>query len=214
MRHDLSSPLSMLETMRARFAEVQREENKTPRGDHVLNGLPPPRQPWREAAVLIPLHADDDGRAQVLFTLRTPHLSAHAGQVSFPGGAVDLADCDAVAAALREAREEIGLVEERVEVIGTLCPYITMTGFYVTPVVGVVTGRGADGGLGLAPNPGEVADVFSVPMTYILSPSALRRAEISLAGRIRQTYVCAWQAHHIWGATAAMLHNLVEVIRK
>ena len=107
------------------------------RGDHTLNDVPLPKQPWRRAAVLLALLADGDD-ISVVFTLRTAHLHAHAGQVSFPGGGAEAHDADAIATALRESHEEIGLDPARVQVLGTLDSYITVSGYEVTPVVGLI----------------------------------------------------------------------------
>lgn len=180
------------------------------RGDHVLNNDAAPLEPWRQAAVLIPLFVDDAG-LRVMFTLRTAHLHAHAGQVSFPGGGAEPQDADAIATALRETQEEVGLDPARVQVLGTLDSYLTRTGYQVTPVVGLVDLR--QGPVQLTPDEFEVAEIFEVPLTHILSPEALRCQPIARDGLSRQTYVCQWNDYHIWGATAGMLYNLVEAVR-
>lgn len=179
------------------------------RGDHLMNCDPLPPEPWREAAVLIPLLSDAEG-LRVVFTLRTAHLHAHAGQVSFPGGGAEAHDADAIATALRETEEEIGLNPAQVDVLGQLDPYITRTGYRVTPVVGLI--EAADGAPHWLPDDFEVAAIFDVPMTHILTPGVLRAEAISREGITRKTYVCSWQDYYIWGATAGMLRNLVEAI--
>lgn len=179
------------------------------RGDHTLNAVPIPAEPWREAAVLIPLLSDENG-LRVVFTLRTAHLHAHAGQVSFPGGGAEPHDSDAIATALRETEEEVGLNPSRVEVLGQLDPYVTVTGYRVTPVVGLVDVHQAPPAW--LPDDFEVAEIFDVPMSHVLTPGVLRAEAISREGVIRKTYVCNWQDYYIWGATAGMLRNLVEAI--
>jgi 8-oxo-dGTP pyrophosphatase MutT (NUDIX family) len=178
-----------------------------PRGDHVLNQDAAPLQPWRQAAVLVPVLAEGD-RLSVVFTLRTAHLHAHAGQVSFPGGGAEERDRDAVATALRESEEEIGLDPARVEVLGQLDSYITRTGYQVTPVVGLIHGDRPV----WRPDEFEVAEIFDVPVPHILTPGVLRLESLSREGAVRRTYVCTWNDYRIWGATAGMLRNLVEVL--
>lgn len=180
------------------------------RGDHVLNGLPVPPQPWRQAAVLLPLlvHAD---RIELVFTLRTAHLHAHAGQVSFPGGGAEAHDSDAIATALRESEEEIGLPPDRVAVLGTLDPYLTISGYEVTPVVGAIDAI-RHGLPAWQPDSFEVAEIFSVPLTHITTPDVLRPVAVSREGIVRHSYACTWQDYTIWGATAGMLRNFVEAI--
>jgi hypothetical protein len=115
------------------------EAREATRGDHDLNpGETPPSAALRPAAVLVPLIDHQDGMT-VLLTQRTAHLSAHAGQIAFPGGRIEEADADAVVAALRETEEEVGLPREHVAVIGRLDTYVTGTGFEITPIVGIVT---------------------------------------------------------------------------
>src|SRR5207253_7654072 len=132
------------------------------RGDHDLNpGMTPPSTALRPAAVLVPL-VDYPAGMSVLLTQRTAHLSAHAGQISFPGGRIEADDRDAIAAALRETEEEVGLPRDRVEVAGRLDTYVTGTGFEITPIVGFVEPPFA-----LAIDPFEVAEAFEVPLAYI-----------------------------------------------
>lgn len=191
-------------------AMAQYRAATAPRGDHQLNDIALPRQPWRRAAVLIPLLANGDD-ISVVFTLRTAHLHAHAGQVSFPGGGAEDRDAGAVATALRESEEEIGLDPARVHVLGTLDSYITISGYEVTPVVGLID-TAAHGAPVWSPDDFEVAEIFNVPLTHIMTPGVLRREAISREGIIRHTYVCSWQDYNIWGATAGMLRNFVEAI--
>jgi 8-oxo-dGTP pyrophosphatase MutT (NUDIX family) len=177
------------------------------RGDHDLNpGETPPSAALRPAAVLVPLIDRPEGMT-VLLTLRTAHLNAHAGQVSFPGGRVEEQDVDAVATALRETQEEVGLLPELISVIGRLDTYVTGTGFEITPIVGIVT---PDYLLDI--DPYEVAEVFEVPLSYVLDRRNHNRQERESAGRIRVFFVLPYQGRNIWGATAGMLVNLADVL--
>ena len=177
------------------------------RGDHDLNpGETPPSAALRPAAVLVPLIARGDGMT-VLLTQRTPHLSAHAGQVSFPGGRVEEHDVDAIATALRETEEEVGLSRELVEVTGRLDTYVTGTGFEITPIVGIVAPSHA-----LTIDPFEVAEAFEVPLSYVLDARNHNRTERESAGRTRVFFVLPYEGRNIWGATAGMLVNLAEVL--
>lgn len=177
------------------------------RGDHDLNpGMTPPSTELRPAAVLVPLIDRAEGMS-VLLTQRTPHLRAHAGQIAFPGGSIDAGDADAAAAALRETEEEIGLPRAQVTLIGRLDTYVTGTGFEITPVVGIVAVPFA-----LAIDPFEVADVFEVPLSFVLDPSNHRRTERDFHQRRRVFFVLPFEDRNIWGATAAMLVNLAEVL--
>ncbi len=177
------------------------------RGDQDLNPDMEPKRPLTRAAVLVPLVDRQDGLT-VLLTKRADHLHDHAGQVSFPGGRIDDADADAVAAALREAEEEVGLPRDRVEIVGRLDTYITRTGFEVTPVIGLVDPPPA-----FAPDPFEVAEVFEVPLAFIAEPGNAQRQSREFQGRTRYFYVFPWQSYYIWGATAGMLVNLADVLR-
>lgn len=177
------------------------------RGDHDLNpGETPPSAALRPASVLVPLIDRPDGMT-VLLTQRTAHLSAHAGQISFPGGRAEEHDADAVATALRETEEEVGLPRTLISVVGRLDTYVTGTGFEITPIVGIVT---PDYVLDI--DPFEVAEVFEVPLSYILDPRNHNRTERESAGRTRVFFVLPYQGRNIWGATAGMLVNLAEVL--
>ena len=139
----------------------------------------------------------------VILTLRPETMRKHPGQISFPGGRIDPDDDGPVAAALREAEEEIGLPPSQVEVIGLADRYRTVTGFEVTPVVGIVPP-----GLHLTPHPGEVAAVFEAPLDYLLNPAHQRERTAMWQGRERHYYEIEWEGRRIWGATAAMIVNL------
>lgn len=156
------------------------------------------------AAVLFPIVRREEGDT-VLLTQRTAHLKDHPGQISFPGGRVEPEDGSAVDTALRETLEEIGLAEEHVEIIGFLPEYRTGTGFRVTPVVGLVTPPFA-----ITPDPFEVAEVFEVPLDFLLDPANHQRHSVHYRGALRQYYAMPYQDYFIWGATAGMIHSLFE----
>ncbi|HEY0832762.1 MAG TPA: CoA pyrophosphatase [Azospirillum sp.] len=177
------------------------------RGDHDLNpdydGLP---KSLREAAVLVPLVDRAEGLT-VIFTQRTAHLSAHAGQISFPGGRREAYDAAPEDTALRETEEEIGLPRDRIELLGQLDTYVTRTGFRVTPVVGLVRPP-----FELDPDPTEVQEVFEVPLSFILDPANPQRHSREFLGRERYFYAFPYEHRYIWGATAGMLVNLRDVL--
>jgi 8-oxo-dGTP pyrophosphatase MutT (NUDIX family) len=177
------------------------------RGDHDLNpGMTPPSVELRPAAVLVPL-VDHPAGMSVLLTQRTAHLSKHAGQIAFPGGSIDAGDRDAVETALRETEEEIGLPRDHVTLVGRLDTYVTGTGFEITPVVGIVSVP-----FPIAAQPSEVADVFEVPLSFVLDPGNHRRTERMFDERPRVFFVLPYEGRNIWGATAGMLVNLAEVL--
>jgi predicted Fe-S protein YdhL (DUF1289 family)/8-oxo-dGTP pyrophosphatase MutT (NUDIX family) len=166
-----------------------------------LSDLLPPGPPV-EAAVLAGIVPRAHG-AQVILTRRTETLRHHGGQVGFPGGRTEPDDRDAVAAALRESQEEIALPPEQVQVLGYLDPFVTITGYRVMPVVAVI-----DPDFVAVPQPEEVADVFEVPLAYLMEPANLHQIEIEHRGRIRHVLEYGWPGQRIWGATAAILYNL------
>lgn len=153
------------------------------------------------AAVLVPVV--DRPRPTVILTERPLTMRKHPGQISFPGGRIDPGDDGPVAAALREAEEEIALPPHRVEVVGIADLYRTITGFEVTPVVGVVPPD-----LDLRPQPGEVAAMFEAPLDYLLDPRHQIVRTVQWQGRERRYYEIEWESRRIWGATAAMIVNL------
>jgi len=152
------------------------------------------------AAVLVAI--TDRPAPGLLLTVRREHMRKHAGQVAFPGGRVDEGET-AVRAALREAQEELALDPADVQVLGEADSYRTVTGYGVTPVVGLVPPD-----LELTPNPDEVADWFEAPLDFVLDPINQRRMSAEYQGRTRHYYQIDWEGRRIWGATAAMLVNL------
>ncbi|HSO07895.1 MAG TPA: CoA pyrophosphatase [Pelomicrobium sp.] len=171
-----------------------------------LDKLPALGACFTAAAVLVPLVERPHG-LQVLLTQRTAHLNDHAGQVSFPGGRVDPGDVSREATALREAEEEIGLARERIEILGRLPEYHTVTGFSVTPVVGYLAPP-----FDLRLDAFEVAEVFEVPLAFLMDPANHQRHSFVYQGRSRSYYAMPYEGRFIWGATAAMLINLQRAL--
>ena len=148
---------------------------------------------------------------QVLLTERTAHLSDHAGQISFPGGRVEEHDANPAATALRETEEEIGLAGGLIDIVGALPEYTTVTGYHVTPVVGIIERPFA-----LALDSFEVSEAFEVPLAFLMDPAHHERRIVSAGGETRTFYAMPYQAsrrYFIWGATAAMLRNLYHFLR-
>lgn len=154
------------------------------------------------AAVLFPIVVRDGGHT-VLLTQRTAHLRDHAGQVSFPGGRVEADDLSPMDTALRETEEEVGLSRKHVEILGFLPEYRTGTGFKVTPVVGLVSPP-----FDLSLDPFEVAEVFEVPLAFLLDPANHQRHELHYRGALRQYFAMPYGDYFIWGATAGMIRSL------
>ncbi|MBL8698470.1 MAG: CoA pyrophosphatase [Alphaproteobacteria bacterium] len=176
------------------------------RGDHESDPALQPAGPLVKAAVLVPL-VERGVDTTILLTRRTAHLTAHAGQISFPGGRIEPEDPSPAHGALREAEEEIGLPPAQVELIGQLDTYITRTGFEVTPVIGLVSGP-----LSLKPDPFEVAEVFEVPLAFAIDPRNRERRSREFKGGMREFWAIPFGEYVIWGATAGMLVNLSEVL--
>lgn len=182
--------------------------------EHVADRLQLPRAPVH-ASVLVPLviHSDE---TTVLLTRRAIHLSDHPGQISFPGGRAEPKDLTAIATALREAEEEIGLTPDFVQVLGTLPHYTTVTGYLVTPVVALV-----QPGFSLRVDASEVDEVFEVPLAYLMTPARHRRHAVGDGDNAREFLSMPWltqapdgspKCYFIWGATAAMLRNFYRFL--
>jgi len=152
------------------------------------------------AAVLIAI--TERPEPGVILTVRREHLRTHAGQIAFPGGRIDPGE-DAIVAALREAHEEVLVPPGRVDVVGTIEPYRTVTGYVVTPVLGVLPPD-----LALEPHEHEVADLFEAPLGFVLDPANQQRKSALFQGQTRHYYEIVWNDRRIWGATAAMIVNL------
>jgi len=172
----------------------------------VFAGLfdPPPKnlQGLTRAAVFMPLVQRKDG-LHMLFTRRTAHLAHHAGQISFPGGRIETHDTDAVAAALRETHEEIGIPPRFVHVLGAQPSMLTTTQFIVTPIVGSL-----QPGFQMHANREEVAEIFEVPLCILMNPQSYRLHRMDLPARTRRLYFSiSWRSYFIWGVTAALLRN-------
>lgn len=178
-------------------------------GDHVTEPSLAPLvegRVLRPAAVLIALVLDPAGTS-VLLTRRTDHLRSHAGQIAFPGGKIDPGDDGPLDAALREAEEEIGLDRRLVEPLGRLDSYVSNTGFEIVPVVGLVEAAPP-----LTPNPDEVADVFAVPLGFLMAPENHLLESREFRGAMRRYYAMPYEQRRIWGVTAGILRLLYEQV--
>jgi 8-oxo-dGTP pyrophosphatase MutT (NUDIX family) len=192
--------------LRIRLVEIAAEphDGSVVHGDDVLATLAESPVP---AAVLVPVVMSD--APGILLTKRTSHLSAHAGQVSFPGGRIDPEDSGPEAAALREAWEEIGLEAASVQVLGRMADHVTGTGYRITPVLGLLPP-----GLSFRLSAHEVEAVFELPVSVVLDPHAPRLQRQHVRGVWREYWVWPHPKHYIWGATAAILMRLAERLRE
>ncbi|WP_375456768.1 CoA pyrophosphatase [uncultured Methylobacterium sp.] len=202
---DLADFLARAEAGLSRDPPGPDDPTVNPRGDHSLEPdgsavIPPP--PHRRAAVLVPVVARTAGLAVVL-TQRAGHLRDHSGQVALPGGKINPGDASPLAAALREAEEEIGLAPACVRMLGYLDPYLSATGFLVVPAIGLI-----DPEARLAPNPAEVDAIFEVPLSILTDPARYRLRTRDWQGRARRFYALPYGERLIWGVTAGILHNL------
>ena len=175
------------------------------RGDHDLNGFRP-KPDNREAAVLVPI-VERDGDLSILFTKRTDHLTHHPGQISFPGGHTEEDDKTPAHAALHETEEEVGIPFDRISIIGRLNDYVTRTGFRVTPIVGVIQAP-----YPVNPDPHEVAEVFEVPLDFLLDAANHQKCTRIFQGVKRHFWAMPYGDYYIWGATAGMLRNLYSIL--
>lgn len=172
-----------------------------------IEAMRPPGAMLTRAAVLIPVVRREP--LTVLLTQRTEALPSHAGQIAFPGGKIDTTDADPVAAALREAEEEIGLARGLVDPLGYLDPYRTGTGFIILPVVALV-----DPLFSARPNPNEVSEVFEVPLGFLMDAANHERHSRVWNGRERHFYAMPYERRFIWGATAGMIRNMHERLHR
>ena len=201
------SDADLKQRIRERLAFHSLAQALPKRGDFDLNpkwreSLVPDRE-LKPAAVLIPII--ERGSLSVLFTERAAHLARHAGQVSFPGGRLHDDDHDAVAAALRETEEEVGLARSFIEICGELDRYETGTGFAIHPFVGLVRP-----GFELRVDASEVAEAFEAPLSFLMDPKNHEPRTANWQGRERRYYAMTYDGHTIWGATAGILINLYE----
>ncbi len=190
--------------VRERLAQV----GERSAGDHVLNPHLPDfyASKPREAAVLIPVVNRASG-ATVLLTRRTDHLPSHAGQIAFPGGKIDDGDEGPVAAALREAHEEVGLERGFVDALGMLSPYMTGSGYKVVPVIAIV-----DPAMRLCPNPGEVSEIFEAPLSFLMDPANHLTHSRVWGDKSRSFYAIPYGERYIWGVTAGILRLMYETV--
>ena len=175
-------------------------------GDYMLNPGMALADNLTPAAVLIPVVNRSD-ELTIMFTRRTAHLAKHAGQISFPGGHIEETDKEPTDAALRETEEEVGLPRHHIDVIGQLENYISRTGFRITPIVGVI-----EPPFPMEPDPGEVDEVFEVPLSFLLNPENHHRHTRQIEGEDREFYAMPYGDYYIWGVTAGILVNLYECL--
>lgn len=188
--------------LRQRFAKVRAVTPIATGDGHLWR----PGEELRPAAVLVPMVRREAGLT-ILLTQRSDHLYDHAGQISFPGGRTEAHDDSPAATALRETYEEIGLPHSHVEVLGLLPEYTTVTGYRVTPVVGLVSSPPI-----LNLDAFEVAEAFEVPLSFFLDPGNHQRNTLQFQGRTRHYYAMPYEQRYIWGATAGMLMNLYALL--
>ena len=188
-------------SLRAHFTEPPRWQPE-PQLEFSARPVPTP------ASVLVPLVEREEGLT-VLLTRRTAHLTDHPGQISFPGGRAEAFDDSPVDTALRETEEEIGLHRRHIEVLGVLPDYLTGTGYCVTPVVGLVVPP-----FTVEPDPQEVAEIFEVPLAYLMDGANHQRLSFDLPeGGRRSFFAMPYHDYFVWGATAGMLRNLFHFLR-
>lgn len=164
--------------------------------------------PLRKASVLIPITRHRPGKAsEIVLTVRSENLTSHPGQVSLPGGSEEAIDSDVVATALRESEEEIGLPQSSVEIIGRLGDMALPSGFQITPIVGLI-----EPGLEFVPCPIEVAEIFHVPLSLLMNPGSYNSTSMTYDNQARRILELQFERFRIWGATAAILYHLAQMI--
>ena len=201
----LAHDLLTAQSLRARFLRSRTTwEPESPDESWVQPGFK-----LRRAAVLIPIVERPEGLT-VLLTLRTDHLTSHAGQIAFPGGRAEELDSSPIETALRESEEEIGLHRRHISIVGVLPDYITGSAYRVVPVVGLVKPP-----FDLIADPGEVAEIFEVPLAFLMNGMHHQRMSVELPDRAgkRSFYAMPYERFFIWGATAGMLRNLFHFLR-
>lgn len=194
---------AVMARLEASLDPVDAKKRRPAIGDGDLNGAPSPTGRKLKPAAVLALIEREGEDLRLVLTRRADHLQAHAGQVSFPGGRQmagmeSLSEC-----ALRETEEEIGVSPEQVTLLGCWEPYETVTGYEVTPFLGV-----AEGPLSFKADPGEVAEIFKTPFDFLMNPANHRLEEREFRGMLRRYYAMPWQGRYIWGATAGMLKAL------
>jgi len=198
--------LLSLDDIRYRVAAYTSDSSRSENDQVVVNPHFLAIAPLRPAAVLVPIVVRPDGPT-VLFTQRTDHLEHHPGQVSFPGGHVEAADGTPEETALRETEEEIGLDRCHIEILGRIDTYLTSTGFSVTPIVARVMPP-----FELTPDPVEVAEVFEVPLSFLLDPENHQRETRLFGEQTWYAYAMPYGGYNIWGVTAGMVRNFYEIL--
>lgn len=189
--------------LRDEIARILAEGHARPHPDIILGAEADESEGGEHLPSAVLIAITDRPQPGLILTQRSEHLRKHPGQVAFPGGRVDPEDADVVAAALREAEEEIGLPPTQVDVIGLTDPFCTHTGFQIVPVVAVIPPD-----LALVPAPDEVAAIFEVPLAYALDPARRSLQSAQFQGQTRHYHEILWKDRRIWGVTAAMLVNL------
>lgn len=203
------SPDEILALLKAVLDPLDIRRGTPRRSDYDLDTLDAPSgRKLKPAAVLAPLVRRED-RLCMLFTRRADHLQAHAGQISFPGGRQNIGRESLAECALRETHEEIGVKPDEIELLGRFDAYETVTGYAVTPFVGVIKP-----GFEITTDPGEVAEVFETPFDFLMDSRNHRLEEVEFRGRLRRYYAMPYQGRYIWGATAGMLKALSDRLAK
>lgn len=207
-RHDRTVD-GQLDRLRAVLDPVSSRPTPPRRGDGDLNAMPSPTgRSLKPAAVLAPLIIRED-QLFVVFTRRADHLQAHAGQISFPGGRQNVGRESLSECALRETEEEIGVPPSSVQLLGRFESYETVTGYDVTPYVGLISGQPE-----FTIDAGEVAEVFETPFDFLMDSANHKLEEAEFRGGLRRYYAMPYKSRYIWGATAGMLKALYDRLKE